>query len=292
MKIIDAHTHFFPIYSDRLAWADAANEKFWKLLNGKRPDGKQSLQGFPTIEKFLQDMDLAGIERAVIQGWYWEHNATCKQQNLEISKILKKYPQRFSAFAAVNIADTKTALEIADSALELGFSGFGEIHDSVQGFSWDSQEFDIFARRAIELNLPICVHLTKREDRQYFGKTETDNLAILNTALKYPDLKFILAHWAGSEIFEGGYWNEKFAKCKNIYIDSAASPLLHSEDVWKKSCKMFCKTAVFGSDYPLRLYPKKFKQEEFVTIVNEALKNVPEELAESFFYKNIKNLGI
>lgn len=290
MKIIDAHTHFFPIEGDKTAWAKSACETYWGFINGPRPDGKLSLQGFPTIDKFLRDMDAAGIERAIIQGWYWEHNSTCREQNRKIADIIQKHPDRLSAFAAVNPSDGKGSREIVESAQDMGFSGFGELHEAVQKFDIMGDIFAEFAEAAAAIKFPVCLHMTKPEPRQYFGKADTQNDKIIAAIAKFPHNTFILAHWAGGEIFGDG--GKIFRESGNIFFDSAATPLLYDTSAWKKACNLFCKNVVFGSDYPLRLYPRKFKTEELITITDEALREVPKCCAEAFFYDNIKKLKI
>ena len=143
IRIIDAHTHFFcpEAAKDSSAWALARGEAYWAKLVGPRPDGKPTLQGFPDEKKFLSDMDEAGVERAVIQGWYWQNQQTCLEENARISKLVKAHPDRLSAFAAVNPA-CDGALEIAKSARSMGFCGLGEIHDGVQKFKYSSKAFE------------------------------------------------------------------------------------------------------------------------------------------------------
>ena len=106
MKIIDCHTHFYPRFAaeNPEGWAAGAREPYWGALVGRRADGKRSLQGFPDGKKFLLDMDRAGVERAVVQGWYWENPETCSLMNAEIAKFAAAHPDRISAFASINPA--------------------------------------------------------------------------------------------------------------------------------------------------------------------------------------------
>lgn len=233
-------------------------------------------------------MDKAGVERSIIQGWYWQNPDTAKEQNKQIAKFIKQHPDRLSAFAAVCPDDLKSSQEIISHAREDGFVGLGEVHPEVQKFSVSSSSFKEFCDMAAGEKLPLCIHITKREDREYVGKANTDNAAIINAAAKYKNTNFILAHWAGSEIFSEDFNPDTFPE--NLYIDSATSPLLHDSSVWMKACKLFCKKVVFGSDYPLRLYPKRFKEEELESIVGEAKENVPQNCAEDVFHLNIERL--
>ena len=289
--IIDAHTHFYPSEISKYPdiWANKHSEKYWATLVGKRPDGKLSLQGFPSEKKFLSDMDDAGVERAIIQGWYWENPDTCEEYNAKISDFVNRHSDRLSAFASVQPHFSEHAVRVAKHAKEQGFCGIGELHDGVQNFSYLDSDFEKLAICCAEENLPICVHLTERTPRQYLGKVDTNFDDAFACAKKFTSTNFIFAHWLGSEIFENPQNAKKLLQNKNVFFDSSASPLLCGEDAWQKACN-FADYAIYGSDYPLRLYPRKFKVEEMKTIVDEAKKNIDKDCAENFFRNNILNI--
>lgn len=286
--VVDIHTHFYPEYvaADTDGWAKPRGEMYWAELVGKRPDGKRSLQGFPSEGKFLSDMDEAGVERAVIQGWYWENPDTCDELNAEIAKLVKRHPDRISAFAAVQPAYGKRAAETAGRARDNGFSGIGELHDGVQKFSYSSADFEMLADVCAEERLPICIHLTERSPRQYLGKVATDFDGATAAARRFGNVDFIFAHWLGGEIFENPENAAELTGRGNVFFDSAASPFLASADAWKTATEKFPSAALYGSDYPLRLYPRKFKTEEMLTIATEASENVPPQFAGNFFETN------
>lgn len=286
--IIDIHTHFYPEYvaTDTDGWAKPRGEAYWAELVGKRPDGKRSLQGFPNEKKFLSDMDKAGVERAVIQGWYWEKPDTCDELNAEISALVKRHPDRISAFAAVQPAYGKRAAETARRARDDGFSGIGELHDGVQKFSYSSSDFEMLAAVCQEERLPLCIHLTERSPRQYLGKVATDFDGATAAARRFGKVDFIFAHWLGGEILENPENAAELIRRGNVFFDSAASPFLASVEVWKNAAEKFPDAALYGSDYPLRLYPRKFRTEEMLTIATEASEHVPPQAAEKFFRTN------
>ncbi|MFR6033971.1 MAG: hypothetical protein ACLUKN_12835 [Bacilli bacterium] len=49
-----------------------SRENYWALLVGKRPDGRKSLQGFPS-EKNSSAIWTKRELNAIIQGWYWQN---------------------------------------------------------------------------------------------------------------------------------------------------------------------------------------------------------------------------
>lgn len=286
----DAHTHFFPteyLTPSPIEWAAARGESYWVKLVGSRPDGKRSLQGFPSVEKFIADMDGAGIRRAIIQNWYWERPETCAEFDKALMKAVAPFKDRLSAFAAIQPAHLEFSLSVIERARENGFCGVGELHDGVQKFSYASAEFEKIARKCAECGLPISLHITENTERNYTGKVSTQTSDAFATAKKFPQTKFIFAHWGGGKIFEYDFDASEYP---NVYYDSAATSLLYPESVWEKAARIAPENIIYGSDYPLRLYPKKFREEEMLTFAEEARGNIPQHAAEKFFFRNAEKI--
>ncbi len=285
--MIDAHTHFFPqnVAENKRHWANARGESYWFKLVDDRPDGKMSLQGFPSEEKFIADMDEAGVERAIIQGWYWENVETCKEQNNAILKFVKKYPDRLLAFASIAPQDPRS-IDIAEHAREMGFVGFGELHDGVQKFSYDGEIFKKILQIAERDKMPINLHITEQTSRQYLGKTPTDTQKAIEIAKQYPRVKFIFAHWCGNMAFEKA---DLFEENENVYFDSAATQFTAPKNVFAtvENNKITAQKAIYGSDYPLRLYPRLFKLEEMKTAVDFARGQISENFEKNLFTNTI-----
>ncbi len=296
MKIIDAHTHFFPketMLPTPQCWTKGRGELHWVGLCADRPDGKRTLQGFPTVEKFVSDMDFAGVEIAVIQGWYWQKPESCKEYNRLLKAAVRGHGDRLKICASIQPKDVDSSLEIIKSARSEGFCGIGELHDGVQGFDYLSDGFSRIAEAAAGENLPICLHITGESERDYPGKIPTQNAAALAAALAHPNTKFIFAHWGGEILFGGG----KKASAgfgENIFFDSAATPLLYPKNpgIWQKAAEADSPfhAALYGSDYPIRLYPKKGSVEEMSNIAREAKDNFSTNNPAYFFYSNAAKL--
>ena len=284
--MFDIHTHFFPksVSKNHQSWATDKNELYWKNLVGERPDGKKSLQGFPSEEKFIADMNLANIERAVIQGWYWQNSATCIEQNAQIMHFVKKHPDRLLAFASVQPAQ-KDAIDIVKSARENGFCGLGELHDGVQQFSYKSKIFEKILEIAEADNLAICLHITEHTKRQYLGKTPTNTQDAIDIAKQCKGVNFIFAHWCGNLAFEN---QELFANTDNIFFDCAASQFTAPKDVFQtaSNSQLLENKVIYGTDYPLRLYPKLFEKEEMQTAVKFAKETASKKFAKNLFTNN------
>lgn len=294
ISITDAHTHFFgrEAAADTSVWAAARSETYWAALVGRRPDGRPSLQGFPDEKKFLSDMDAAGVERAIIQGWYWQNQTTCIEENARIAAFVAAHPDRLSAFAAVQPAQAGAA-EIAKSARNMGFCGIGELHDGVQKFSYESAEFERLAEAAAQAELALCLHITENTPRSYLGKTETDTSGAIAAAKRFGGVNFIFAHWCGNAVFETP---QLFADLPNTFFDTAATQFTAPKDAFAAAGQnaVAAQKTLYGTDYPLRLYPRRFAAEEMKTAADFARSQASEHFAKNLFTKNclkaIKNL--
>lgn len=63
MPIIDAHVHLYPpeVNRDPAGWAAACGESHWAELCTRQRKNGQAVQGFPSVDKLLHDMDAAGM---------------------------------------------------------------------------------------------------------------------------------------------------------------------------------------------------------------------------------------
>lgn len=265
-KILDAHTHHFPITSgaDVSVWASENKEPHWgELMSGN------DLQDWPSEKAFLEQMDKDGIEQAVLLGWYWENPSTCRLHNEHYAKLLASQPDRFIAFASVCPHSKESILEELSFCLDKGFSGVGECLPAVQGGFLLDEEWETIALFATENNWPMSLHVTEPVGHDYKGRVETPLCDYVDFAAKHPNLKIILAHWAGLlPFFELNA--SVAAKLSNVYYDTAASPLLYNSRIWQLAAQVVSPhKLLFGSDYPLRLYPSKDKKANFISLINE-----------------------
>ena len=264
MPLIDAHVHLYPsaVNRDPAGWAVAHREKHWaELCLRKRKEGSP-VQGFPSMSELLHDMNAAGIRKAVLQGWYWENHATCVEHNKFYASCLKAYPTRFAAFATVHPAAGEAALDEVRRARDAGFSGLGELSPHAQHVPLGDPTWRKLLALAGELKMPVNLHVTDPQSKPFLGRVETPLADFIALAREFPWTKFILAHWGGGLAFD----SENTA-LPNVYYDTAASPLLYGPEVWRKAP---AGRVLFGSDYPLVLYPKAEAVPEFAGLVKEA----------------------
>jgi predicted TIM-barrel fold metal-dependent hydrolase len=91
-------------------------------------------------------------------------------------------------------------------------------------------------------------------------------------------VKFILAHWGGRLWRAGGAWPA------NVWVDTAAAPLLYTPDagIWTEGMEAAgAGRVLWGSDYPLVLYPKTGESETLPGFLAEARASVSSEAQEA-----------
>lgn len=269
MRVIDAHVHLYQpeVGRDPMAWAAANREPHWAALCGRRRKNGRPVQGFPAVAQMLRDMDAGGISQAVLLGWYWENHQTCIRQNEHYAACIAAHPDRFAAFGSVHVAAGRDALDEVRRMKDARFIGVGELSPHSQHVAPDNPWWGRLLHLAGELKLPVNLHVTDPDTARYPGRVETPLVDFARMAAEYPETKFILAHWGGGMAFDA-----KYRALKNVYFDSAASPLMYGPDAWRRAAAaMRDDRILFGSDYPLNLYPATEAEPGFSGIVEEAM---------------------
>lgn len=267
MSIIDAHVHLYPpeVGRDPAAWAVAHGEAHWAALCTRRRKDGRPVQGFPTVDQLLRDMDAAGISKAILLGWYWENHATCVWQNTFYADCVRAHPDRLAAFATVHPDAGAAALDEVRRAAGNGLIGLGELSPHSQKISLTDPWWIKLMELAGELNLPVNLHVTDPNSASYPGRIETPLADFVRLARDFPKTKFILAHWGGGLAFA-----PDSPSLRNVYYDTAASPLLYGANVWARAAGVAQpEQIILGSDYPLILYPKTEAAPAFSGLVNE-----------------------
>ena len=253
--IIDCHTHCYSaeVAKNPRKWALKHSEPHWADLVA--PDCRKSIQDWATPEKMLQDMNDAGVDKAILLGWYWENESTCRWHNEVISDWCEQDPERFIGFASIYPnGDVVGQLE---RAKELGLCGAGELHPGVQGFDSGSTGWKDLATWCDDASWPINFHTT-RPVGDHPAAIQTPLEDYIKMAREFPSLDFVLAHWGG-----GIPERLKDAPLENLYYDCSASPLMYDSSIFKQIIESAgANRVLFGSDYPLRIFPRKYKQAE------------------------------
>lgn len=261
--IIDAHVHLYApeAFADPVAWGTARKEIWWTRCVAP-PTGK-SLQGWATVDQLLRAMDAAGVDRAVLLGWYWEHQETCDLQNAWFAEWIHLHPDRLSAFAAVQPAAGRAALEGARRALDAGFVGLGEIKAPVQRFSYRDECWAQLVSLATERQAPINLHVTDPVATPPNAPTQPTPLEeFVGLARAFPETRFILAHFGGGLPFYE--LNPRIRQAlRNVLYDTAAAPLLYRPEATRRVVELVgAERVLFGTDFPLLTHPRETRVPE------------------------------
>ncbi len=270
MPIIDAHVHLYPpeVDGDPAAWAAAQGERHWSVLCTRRRRDGRPVQSLPTVAELLRAMDQAGIARALLLGWYWEKPDTCRWQNRFHAECVRQHPDRLSACATLHPAAGFAALrEELFRARDAGLVGLGELSPHSQAYRMDDPVFLQALELAGDFHWPVNLHVTDPDARPFPGKIETPLAEFAALARKLPATTFVLAHWGGLLPLR----DPGVLAMSNLYYDTAASPLMYDVEVWRRFLAVVPRNRVlFGSDYPLNLYPKVSIEAEMSRFVEEA----------------------
>ena len=270
--IIDAHVHLYPaeVDLDPAGWAARSGERHWAVLCTRKRQNGRPVQSLPTVAELLHAMDAAGVARAVLLGWYWEKPETCTWQNRFYAATVRAHPDRLSAFATVHPAAGREAtLDEVRRARAEGLIGLGELSPHSQSYEVDDPVFADVLQLAGQLRLPVNLHVTDPASRPYVGRIETPLTDFARLARQFPETTFILAHWGGMlPVTDPG---ANSPALPNVYYDTAASPLLYDAGVWHRALPTFGHERVlFGSDFPLNLYPRQDETAAMIRFVAEA----------------------
>jgi predicted TIM-barrel fold metal-dependent hydrolase len=272
MRLIDAHVHLYPpeVAADPAAWAAAWGETHWATLCTRRRRDGRAVQTFPDVDRLLRDMDAAGVEKSVLLGWYWEKPEICRWQNRFYAGCVRAHPDRLAAFATVHPAAGADALDEVRRAVREGLTGLGELSPHSQHFAIGDPVWRDVLALAGELRLPVNVHVSDAAGGNYPGKVATPLEDFRQMAREFPGTTFILAHWGGGLPFleTNPVVRRELA---NVFYDTAASPLLYDARIWRAALDVVpVERVLFGSDYPLVLYPKTENEPSVATLVLEA----------------------
>lgn len=252
MGIIDCHVHLFPeeAAADPQGWAAARGEHRWARLVAPRQNGRQ-VQGWAGVDRMLRDMDATGIERCVLQGWYWETAATCLEHNRLMAGAIHAHPDRLSAAATFHPSMGDKALEELQRVRDDGFTALGELCPEAQGYSHEDPVFCRVLWIAGGWGWPVTLHVSDPAARDYPGRIATPLDRLVGLAARHPDVKFIYAHLGGMlPVFET---NSGVADAlRNVSYDTAACALIYDGQALAAAAGVAgAGRILFGSDYPI-----------------------------------------
>jgi uncharacterized protein len=256
VRVVDSHVHLYPPDINQAAqvWAAQAGEHVWSALCTRRRRDGRPVQAFPELKELLATMDDAGVDHAVLQGWYWQTPAACVLQNRFYAACVQAHPDRLAACVTVQPIAAAGALAELRWAHEQGFVGVGELSPHSIGLAVDDGRWVDLLALAGELGLPVNLHVTDPASRPYPGRVDTPLEDFLCWARGHPQTQFVLAHGGGGIARR----HPEARDLTNVYFDTAAFPLLYPVEEWGAWVEdLGVDRLLWGSDWPLDLYPRE-----------------------------------
>jgi len=213
--------------------------------------------------------------------------AWCRLHNECTKELIKKYPDRFTAMAAVPMQEpTKAARVLEHAVLDLALSG-AFIATNVNHRYYDSKDFDPFWAKAQELDVLILMHPDNVAGTELMGAyglrlvcgNPVDTTLSLGFMLysgvfdRFPNLKLCTCHGGGFLPYHIGRFDQEFATgkqagrpkdrpqavgcsstpsayLKNLYFDTLVYDV-ETLDFLRK--KVGAEHLLLGTDFPYKL---------------------------------------
>ena len=243
--IVDFHTHLLPAsFHERRADIAARDATFGALFGAGGP--------MTTAADLIAAMDEDGVDYSVVLGYGWCDPEVAREANDCLLDAAARYPDRIAAFCSVHPGWGDDALREVERCADAGAIGIGELHPTSQGIDLAQDEsIEPLARLAAERGLLITVHGSEPVGHIYPGKGSTTPEQLVAVVQRFPDVRWVFAHWGGGLPFYALMPEVKGALA-NAYFDSAASPFLYDARVFDVAARAVgAEHILFGSDFPL-----------------------------------------
>jgi hypothetical protein len=247
--IVDIHTHYqFPHFVENpQAYLDKEPFAAYLSSNPKHRD--------VTVDEMVAAADRAGIQWLGLQGGMFVRHETCVELNDYGLESLARYPNRLLVFACLQPRAGQEALREFRRCVEGGMVGAGELNPGGQGFELDDPDFLAIAGAAAEMDVALMLHFNETVGHEYPGKGKVPIGDLYRFIVRFPTLKLIVAHWGGGLPYLE-LMPEVQAACRNVYYDTAASPLLYRPAVFPITARLTgADRILLGTDFPLICFP-------------------------------------
>lgn len=244
--MIDFHTH--PVLIQEFALKYPNYERVARQVF-------QIGNNFQPLETFLLQMDVAGIERAVLLPIACERARKDPVSSNEQVAELCGMSKRFIGFASVDPIKKGAAKELENAVRKMGLKGL-KLDPALQNFRPDASKVLPVYEAAAALKIPVLMHT----GMSWAPGTplEVGRPLLLETPIReFPKLNFVLAHFGWPWVWEATALALKYP---NVYLDTSClyydSPKEFFQFVFTKQLpatvieRSLRHQVVFGSNYP------------------------------------------
>lgn len=244
-RIVDAHTHAFPPewVTDRSRLL-AADLWFGQLYEG--PAARMI-----DAATLLADMDVAGVEQAVMCGWPWSDPGHCREHNDYLADVAKASSNRLAWLGIVSPAHPGAAAEV-ERCLTIGARGIGELNADAQRFELANESrLNEVSEVLCAAGMPLMLHASEPVGHRYPGKGTATPDRLLEFIGANPNLSVVLAHWGGGLPFYE-LMPEVAELTRNVVYDTAASTYLYRSEIFPIALGIAgVDRVMWGSDHPV-----------------------------------------
>jgi hypothetical protein len=244
--LIDSHTHIFSpeviAHRDRYLREDAGFAELYSNPSSR----------LATAEDLIDSMDNTGIDMSIVCGFNWGRQELCKESNDYMLDAVSRYPSRLTGLATLRPDAGDAALYNFERCVQGGIKGIGEMRPppACLDKSYDSLWTPV-AKILANLGLLCLFHSSEPVGHPYPGKFDLTPQVLYPFIKRYPQVKFILAHWGGGLPFYA-LMPEVKKDLSNTWFDAAASRYLYDRRIFEQVIGLVGNDRIlFGSDYPL-----------------------------------------
>lgn len=240
--IIDAHVHVCP---DKIAEASAKvffERNNWSWIY----DG--------TVGTFIRLMDENEISKGIMANVVVKPDLLAKSNDFTASKV-KEFPDRLIGFAFIHPGYKDPPGEVERCVKIHGFSAV-KINGSLLRFYPEDERMLPVYEKAMELGVTIMTHCGpnvenfQKAPEEIKEKQYAEPKSWIPVLKRFPDLKLILAHFAGST----HYYDDALEVLRSfpeVYVDcSMVLATLTPDEATSFVNKIGVDRVVFGTDYP------------------------------------------
>jgi len=208
------------------------------------------------LETFHLELDVAGLERAVLLPIDCRTTRGCQVYSNEEIATLCAMSERFIGFASVDPHRPQAVAELEEAVKRLGLRGL-KLAPSIQEFYPDDKElaYPLYAK-AEELGIPLVMHSGMTWEPGAQAKY-SQPLLLEDVAHDFPGLNLVIAHFAWPWVLDAAMLALKYP---NVYLDTSCLYFDNPKDflayVMTKQLplslieKGLRHKVVFGSNYP------------------------------------------
>lgn len=268
MEIWDSHVHLFPPEIYRNWDKYAPRDPWFQALTRKPENGKGTEEAWADGPEALACADAAGVHGLVMQGWYWNDPGLQALHNDYMAQLLAEHPSRLRGFISINPKFGAASIAEVERCVKLGFSGIGELGPGGNGYDFNDPDFLSLLECADAYRLPVCIHCGEPVGHPYPGRDTTSLAPLPQVVKRFPNVTFILAHLGGGLPFYELNRRIHRDMAPNVVYDTAANPLLYDLRSIRMAVDLVgADRILFGSDFPLLLYPSKCRQMDMTRFV-------------------------